>query len=112
MSFEKPHDYTPERAFKVYSRNEYTRWAIQSGLLGWPTPEFQIGVVVVRTNRKYRQRRRAGRVILCIFLFGYEDEPHHWLGYIRVDKAWGSLWWKILLTRIRYFYLEGQFRAG
>ena len=103
-----PHDYTAERAFEVYGRNEYTKWAIQSRLFDWPTPPFRVEIALMRTPRKYRERRMLGKGILCIFIFGYEDEPHFWLGRVWVGQG-DSCWWREIPLRIRKFYLEGEF---
>lgn len=111
MNSSLPCDYTPERARKVYGRNEYTKWAIQSHILDTHTPKFQVSITVIRTNRKIRQRRRHKQPLLCIFLFGYEDEPFHWLGKV-APLGQGPYFWCHVLLRIKDFYLKGEFYSG
>jgi hypothetical protein len=108
MSSNLPKDYTPERAFEAYGRNEYTRWAIQSRLFDWPTPPFTISVVVVRTDKKHGKRRRLDQPIFVIFLYGYKDEPWHYLGGLWIAQG-HPCWWRHVLLRVKKFYLESQF---
>ncbi|KKM97091.1 hypothetical protein LCGC14_1171600 [marine sediment metagenome] len=91
-----PNDYTPDRAYAVYSRDEYTRWMVQKRLLNSGLePFYYIDVVAIR-----------GTYIL--FTHGYEDQEIHRLAFAPIDTDF-RWWWKSMLSTIRFFYEESKF---
>ena len=95
MSYDLPNDYTPDRAYEVYSRDEYSRWMIQRKLLNSGLePFYYIDIVALRGT-------------YVVFLHGYEDQEVHRLAFSPIDP--GVFWWRSMLDTIRFFYTESKF---
>jgi len=89
------YDYTQIRAYEVYDRDEYTRWLLQSRILGGRLePLYYVEVVAIRGT-------------YVIFTHGYVDQDIHRLAFAPIDPI--EPWWKSMLDTIRFFYVESKF---
>lgn len=95
MNSNIPHDYTPDRAYHAYGRDEYTRWLVQRRILNSGLePFYYIDVIALQGT-------------YIIFTHGYEDQETHRLAFAPIDT--GLQWWTSMLDTIRFFYLESKF---
>lgn len=100
MTDNLPQDYTVERARVVYSRSEFTRWAIQKQERDIShLPPFHIDLIALRGS-------------YVIFHFGYEDEKSWPLAYAAIPTDPNKSWWKPMLWTVKDYYLRSRFYVG